>query len=209
METLFEQVQEKILGRIAADSSKEKQNILVVDRFLNQALDIPLIEEIGAAFASLCRGCGIQKVMTIEASGIPIAYATAKALGVNALFAKKSLPLNAGKDLLRCEVFSYTKNKSYPLTLSARLLERDEKILVVDDFLARGEAMRSMIELVQAGGARVVAALAVIGKAYQGGEERIRALGIPVRCLIDLDEELNARPGPGTVFLRTANSEHE
>ncbi|MDO5733138.1 MAG: phosphoribosyltransferase family protein [Eubacteriales bacterium] len=187
----WQRAEEKLLELVETQSEKLDGGILLVDRFLNQGINIPLYKYIGEAFADAFRDQGIDKVMTIEASGIPIAYATADALGCNALFAKKHKPLNQSSDRLECEVFSYTKKYSYNLSISRYLLEAGERVLLVDDVLARGAAMTAMSTLVREGGAEIVAALAIINKPHQGGQAKLERAQIPVRCLLDFDENLN------------------
>lgn len=192
IDDIYRLAQVVLLSCIKRDSYKDDRDILLVDKFLNQELNTHLISLIGEGIAKKYRDAKITKVMTIESSGIPIAFATAKELGVNALFAKKSIPINSGKDVLKCEVYSYTKQQTYPLTVSKDLIKENDRILVVDDFLARGEAMSSMIQLVKSANATVVAAIAAIGKPHQGGIDLIRSQGICTNCLIELDENLNA-----------------
>ena len=128
-------------------------NVLKVDSFLNHQIDVPFISELGKEFKTLFAGKKVDKILTIEASGISIACLTAIYFGVPVLFAKKSAGSNMDKDMYETEVHSYTHNKTNHVVASKKYLSRGEHILIMDDFLANGCAVEGLIELVkQAGG---------------------------------------------------------
>lgn len=157
--------------------------VLKVDSFLNHQLDPMLLEAIGSAFALRFTQERIDKVLTVEASGIPIALFTAKALGVNALFAKK-FPINKQfDDGYTTLVTSYTKGTSHQIHVDAAFLSPGERVLIVDDFLANGEAALGLIRLVEQAQAIVVGVGIVIEKGFQPGGQRLRQVGIRVESL--------------------------
>lgn len=180
------------LGKmIEAEGRWLPNNILLVDRFLNQQINIDLYEQIGRAFAEVFADCGVTKVLTIEASGIALAFVTAQTMGVPAVFAKKQIPLNIGKDYLESQVYSYTKQKHSPLSLSSYLLDPSDRILIVDDFLARGEALKGLIRLCRKGGAEVVGVGIAIEKTFQGGRLGLAEQNIPLCSLYEIEQAEN------------------
>lgn len=157
--------------------------VLKVDSFLNHQLDPILLEAIGNAFALRFAQERIDKVLTVEASGIPIARFTAKALGINALFAKK-FPLNKHFDSgYQTTVVSYTKGTSHQIHVDALYLSPGERILIVDDFLANGEAALGLITLVEQAQAQVVGLGIVVEKGFQPGGARLRSAGYRIESL--------------------------
>lgn len=160
-------------------------DVLKVDGFLNHRMDIEFINEIGKEFYRLFKDEGINKILTIEASGIGIACVTALNFEpiVPIVFAKKALSLNLGNDLYSTKVFSYTKGKTYDAVVSKNYLTAEDRVLIIDDFLANGSALQALIDLCKQAGARVVGAGIVIEKAYQDGGDMIRNMGIRVESL--------------------------
>lgn len=152
-------------------------NILLVDRFLNQGLDIQLLQWLGQDIAKRFSGKNIDLVLTIEASGIAIAVATASALGVNAAFAKKHESINLSGELWTSRAYSYTKQREYQVALAKKILNSGMRVLIVDDFLARGMAMGALIELVQQADAEVAGIAVAIEKHFQDGGEKLREAG--------------------------------
>ncbi len=122
-------------------------NVLKVDSFLNHQIDVGLLDVIGEAFYEKYKGKKITKILTIEASGIAIACATAKFFGVPVVFAKKSKSLNIGDDVYVSRVSSFTYGKEYDATISREYLKNDDKVLIVDDFIAIGNAMKGLVEI--------------------------------------------------------------
>lgn len=158
-------------------------DILKVDGFLNHQMDAALFDEIGREFARRFAGLGVNKILTIEASGIGIACLTALHFGCPAVFAKKSASRNISTDVYTTRITSFTHNKVYDVIVSKEYLGPDDNVLIVDDFLANGEALRGLVRLVQSAGARLVGAGIVIEKAFQPGGDQLRADGMRVESL--------------------------
>ena len=158
-------------------------NILKVDNFLNHLIDTGLMHEIGKEFAGLFSGENITKVLTIEASGIAVACFTAYEIGVPLLFAKKSHTSNQSTQVYTSKVMSYTHGKVYDISVSKEYLSADDRVLVVDDFLATGEALNGLIDLISQAGATLVGCGIVIEKAFQDGGKTLREKGVRVESL--------------------------
>lgn len=160
-------------------------DVLKVDGFLNHRMDISFINEIGKEFHRLFKDEGVTKILTIEASGIGIACITATHFEpvVPIVFAKKAVSLNLGSDLYSTKVFSYTKGKTYDAVVSKNYLCAEDRVLIIDDFLANGSALQALIDLCRQAGATVVGAGIVIEKAYQDGGDMIRNMGVRVESL--------------------------
>lgn len=158
-------------------------NVLKVDNFINHMIDVPFVAELGREFHRLFADCGVNKILTIEASGIGIAALTAVNFGVPVVFAKKSSSINLDAEVYSSEVYSYTHQKTYKTLVSKRFLTKDDRVLIIDDFLANGSALNGLIDLVNQSGAELVGAGIVIEKAYQDGGKLIRDRGIRVESL--------------------------
>lgn len=160
-------------------------DVLKVDGFLNHRMDIGFINEIGKEFYRLYKDEGVNKILTIESSGIGIACVAAMHFEpiVPVVFAKKAVSLNLGKDLYSTKVFSYTKGKTYDAVVSKNYLSPEDRVLIIDDFLANGSALQALIDLCRQAGATVVGAGIVIEKSYQDGGEMIRNMGVRVESL--------------------------
>ena len=148
--------------RILRDGRALSEDVLLVDSFLNHQVDVGLMREVGAEFARLFKGEGITRVATIEASGIAPAVMTAQALGVPMVILKKSKSSILQEGVIQTEVFSFTKNASYQLTLKAQFVRPGDRVLLIDDFLANGEAAFGGIRLLEQAGATVAGVGAVI-----------------------------------------------
>lgn len=157
-------------------------NILRVDNFLNHQIDVSLLEEVGKEFFRLY-GDGVDKILTVEASGIAIACMTARYFGVPVVFAKKNKGLNSSDDCYRAEVVSFTHKTSNVITVTRDYLRKGERILLIDDFLADGKALRGLREICEQADAKVVGAGIVIEKAFQGGGDALRAEGMRIESL--------------------------
>ncbi len=169
--------------RIRKDGIVREGNVLKVDSFLNHQIDVGLLEELGKEFARLYDGCGVNKILTIEASGIGIACITAQQFGCPVVFAKKSKTTNLPDDVWTTKVESFThRNVADVLVAKAFLTEKD-RVLIIDDFLANGAALTGLIEIVKAAGATLVGAGIVIEKAFQPGGRLIREQGVRVESL--------------------------
>lgn len=158
-------------------------NVLKVGSFLNQRIDTVFMTEMGKEAASLFSGREITKVLTVEASGIPFAFAVASAIGVPMVFAKKHASANVSGALYRASVYSYTHQRTYEIVVSREYINENDKLLLVDDFLANGNALKGMIAIAGEAGAEVVGCCAAIEKGYQGGGDELRAKGYHVESL--------------------------
>lgn len=162
-------------------------NILKVDSFLNHQVDVGLLEEIGKEFYRLFADAGVNKILTIEASGIGIAAFTAKEFGAPMLFAKKTQTKNIAGSVYTGKVMSYTHGKVYDIIVSGEFLDSRDRVLIVDDFLANGAALEGLIDIVGQSGATLVGCGVVIEKGFQGGGDRLRAKGVRVESLAVID----------------------
>lgn len=158
-------------------------DIVKVDMFLNHQIDVNLLCEIGKEFRSLFSEEKITKILTIEASGIGIACITAQYFDVPVLFAKKGMHRNIGKDLYTSDVFSFTKGITTTIGVSKRYIGPDDHILIIDDFLANGEAVKGLIDLCNQAGATVEGVGIVIEKGFQPGGKELRKSGLHVESL--------------------------
>ena len=175
---------EALVQRIIRDGKCLGEDILKVDSFLNHQIDVALVKAIGEEFARIFAGQDISKILTIEASGIPIAFATSEAMGnVPLVFAKKTAPSTMTDGFYTAEVKSFTKGTVSHVVVSKRYLSPKDRVLLIDDFLAHGEAARGLLEICIKAGAECVGLGAVIEKKYQGGAERLRAKGLRVESL--------------------------
>ncbi|AXK39144.1 xanthine phosphoribosyltransferase [Crenobacter cavernae] len=158
--------------------------ILKVDNFLNHQLDVGLLERVGEAFAERFAGVKIDKILTIEASGIAVACMAARHFGYPpVVFAKKTQSLNMDPDAYEVEVFSYTKQTTYKVRVSRRYLSAGEKVLIIDDFLANGHAARGLIDIVRQAGAEPVGLGIVIEKGFQDGRKVVEDAGVRLESL--------------------------
>ena len=174
--------------RIVADGKVEAGNILKVDSFLNHQIDVSLLEEIGQEFKRQFGDREVNKILTIEASGIAIACIAARYFKVPVVFAKKSRSLNIAGDVYTAKVESFTHKNTNDIIVSKKFLSPSDRILIVDDFLANGKAILGLCQLVEQAGATLVGAGVVIEKGFQDGGKRIREAGIDLRSLAILEE---------------------
>ncbi|WP_314701608.1 xanthine phosphoribosyltransferase [Stomatobaculum longum] len=174
--------------RIVADGKIEAGNILKVDSFLNHQIDVSLLEEIGQEFKRQFGDREVNKILTIEASGIAIACIAARYFNVPVVFAKKSRSLNIAGDVYTAKVESFTHKNTNDIIVSKKFLSPEDRILIVDDFLANGKAILGLCQLVEQAGATLVGAGVVIEKGFQDGGKRIREAGIDLRSLAILEE---------------------
>ena len=183
---------ELLKERIRKDGIVRGTDELKVDSFLNHQMDIALINEIGKEFKRLFDGCGVNKILTIEASGIGIACITAQYFNCPVLFAKKSQTKNIAGEVYRTQVQSFTHGRVYDVFLAKQFLGPEDKVLIIDDFMANGAAMEGLLDLVHQSGAEVIGAGICIEKAFQPGGDMLRAKGIRVESLArvkSMDEE--------------------
>ena len=173
--------------RIRRDGQVFPGNVLKVDSFLNHQMDIGLFEEFGKEFKRRFEGEEINKILTIEASGIGIACIVAQYFGVPVVFAKKSQSKNIAGEVYSSQVQSYTHGRIYDIIVSKKFLGPEDKVLIIDDFMANGAAMDGLLEVIRESGAHVAGAGIIIEKGFQGGGERLRREGLRVESLAIVD----------------------
>ena len=188
--------------RIVKDGVVKAGNVLKVDSFLNHQMDIALMEEIGREFKRRFAGKNITKVLTIESSGIGIAAFVAKEFGVPMVFAKKSKSINIDGEMLVAEVESFTHKNKNQVIVSKRFLTAEDRVLIIDDFLANGCALQGLIQISNSAGASVEGLGIVIEKGFQTGGRMIRNLGYHLESLAIVDA-MDAETG--TITFREQN----
>ena len=169
--------------RILAEGKVLPGEILKVGDFLNQQIDPELLMDMGAEIASLYKDAGVTKILTIESSGIAVAFAAGFKMGVPVVFAKKHASINLSDDVLTSQVYSYTHQKTYDIVVSSDYISKDDTVLIVDDFLAKGNALKGLIEITDKAGAKLAGAAIAIEKGFQGGGDELRRQGIRVESL--------------------------
>ena len=183
---------ELLKERIRKDGKIKAGNVLKVDSFLNHQMDIELFEEIGKEFKRRFSDVEINKILTIEASGIGIACVVAQQFHVPVVFAKKNQTKNIAGDVYTSKVESYTHGRVYDIIVSKEFLGKGDKVLLIDDFLANGKALEGLASLVKESGAELVGAGIVIEKGFQVGGDLLRSEGIRLESLAiieSMDEE--------------------
>ena len=180
--------------RILTDGIVKPGDVLKVDSFLNHQMDIGLLEQLGAEFVRRFEGAHITKVLTIETSGIAIAYPVARALGVPLVFAKKTHSINLDGDVYTAEVNSFTNKSKNQVIVSKRYLTAGDHVLIIDDFLANGYALQGLISLCDAADATVEGLGIAIEKGFMEGGWRIRNLGYRLES-IAIIESMDAKTG--------------
>lgn len=179
--------------RIARDGVVKPGGVLKVDSFLNHQCDVALMDRMGAEWARLFADAPINKILTIEASGIGIACVAARHFGdVPVVFAKKAQSVNLDGEQHSASVYSYTKRREYPVIVGKRFLSPADRVLIIDDFLANGCALDGLISICESAGAGVEGVGIAIEKGFQGGGDRLRARGVRVESLarvVSMDSE--------------------
>lgn len=185
----MKQLQEKIIseGKVLSES------VLKVDSFLNHQIDPALMEAIGEEFAHRFEGAGITKILTIESSGIAPAMMTGLKMGVKPVFARKSKSLTLTDHLYTASVHSFTKNVTSEISVSKDFLDKDDVVLILDDFLANGQAVLGLLEIIEQAGASLAGVGIVIEKGFQPGGEMIRGRGIRVETLANIKAMANGK----------------
>lgn len=173
--------------RIKKDGIVKPGNVLKVDNFLNHQMDIALFNEMGKEFKRLFADCKVNKILTIEASGIGIACIVAQYFDVPVVFAKKAQSINIDGDVYSTKIQSFTHQRVYDVIVSKKYLNPEDHILIIDDFLANGCALEGMIDLVQSAGATVEGIGIAIEKGFQQGGKLIRDRGIRLESLAIVD----------------------
>ncbi len=178
----------KMEEKILAEATILPGGVLKVGSFLNQQVDTVFMKEIGEEIADLFRDDEISKILTIESSGIPIAISAGFAMGVPVVYAKKNKSSNISGDCYTTPVKSFTHGDTNNVVVTKEYLSADDKILIVDDFLAHGSALSGLIDIVGQSGATVVGCVAAIEKGFQMGGDSLRAKGYRVESLAIVDE---------------------
>lgn len=173
--------------RIRRDGNIKAGNVLKVDSFLNHQMDIQLFNQMGEEFKRLFAGEEINKILTIEASGIGIACIVAQHFNVPVVFAKKTQSINIDGEVYSTKIESFTHKKVYDVIVSKKFLQKEDKILIIDDFLANGCAVSGLIDMVESAGAKVVGVGIAIEKGFQQGGKLLRDKGIHVESLAIVD----------------------
>ena len=173
--------------RILKDGIVKEGNVLKVDSFLNHQMDIELFEKMGEEFKKRFEGKPINKILTIEASGIGIACVVAQSFRVPVVFAKKSKSINLEGEMLVAEVESFTHKCKNNVIVAKKFLSEDDHVLIIDDFLANGCALQGLIQIVQSAGATVEGIGIAIEKGFQSGGRMIRNLGFQLESLAIVD----------------------
>ena len=169
--------------RILKDGQVFPGNILKVDSFLNHQIDVELLAEMGKEIRRIYDGCGVNKILTIEASGIGIACIAAQFFSCPVLFAKKMKTKNIAASVYKTQVRSFTHGTEYDVIVSTDFIGEGDKVLIVDDFLAEGNALLGLIDLCRQAGAEVVGCAIAIEKGFQEGRRRVEAKGVRVESL--------------------------
>ena len=180
--------------RILKDGVVREGNVLKVDSFLNHQMDVELFSEMGKEWKKRFEGKNINKILTIEASGIGIACVVAQHFGVPVVFAKKSKSINLEGEMYTAEVESFTHKNKNQVIVSKKFLSEDDHVLIIDDFLANGCALQGLIQIVQSSGATVEGIGIAIEKGFQTGGRIIRKLGFQLESLA-IVEEMNWETG--------------
>lgn len=178
---------QELRERIVADGEVIGRDVLKVDSFLNHQIDPAFTMRMGQEIARRFAGAGVTKILTVEASGIAVAAATGLTLGVPVVFAKKKRAVTQQGRLYSAQVFSFTRREAVHITVAEKFLVAADVVLIVDDFLAHGEALKGMVSLVRQAGATLAGAGIVIEKRFQGGGEPLRAEGVRIESLAVID----------------------
>ncbi len=170
-------------NRILKDGKVFAGNVLKVDSFLNHQIDVNLLNELGLEMKRLYGDCGVTKVLTIEASGIGVGCMVAHHFDCPLVFAKKTKTLNIKGDVYKSQVESFTHQTTYDIIVSKDFLTENDTVLIIDDFLAKGNALLGLIDIVNQAGAKLAGCGIAIEKGYQGGGDSLRAKGIRVESM--------------------------
>lgn len=187
-------IMQLLKDKIRKDGIVRQGNVLKVDSFLNQQIDIELLNEIGREFQKRFADCDITKIVTIEASGIAIACIAAQYFHLPVVIAKKSQNSYMDKDVYSTQVESFNNKMTYDVVVAKKFISPGDKVLIIDDFLANGCALVGLIELVTCAGASVEGIGIVIEKGFQSGGEVIREMGMRLESLAIVDK-LDAETG--------------
>ena len=173
----------KLEKKIVEEGQVLPGNILKVDHFINHMIDTELFQDMGQEFYDVFKETGVTKILTLEVSGIALAYAAAVHFKVPVLFAKKIQSLTLGDDVYTSRVYSYTKQKSYDIVVDRKYILPEDRILIIDDFLANGEALKGLVDLCDQAGSQIVGVGIGIEKAFQPGGKKFREKGYKVHSV--------------------------
>lgn len=187
-----------IRDRILKDGKVYPGGVLKVDSFLNHQIDAELLSETGKELLRLFGDENITKIVTVEASGIAIACLAAIHFGVPAVFAKKNKTVNISDNLYTAEVESFTHKKTYPIVVDKAYITKSDRILIVDDFLAKGHALMGLLDIARQAGASVAGAGIIIEKCFQGGGDALRSQGLRIESLAMIE----SMSDDGTIIFR-------
>ena len=179
---------EALEQRIRQDGRVLPGNIIKIDSFLNHQVDTRFLGELADEFAKIFDISKVTKILTAEASGIPLAAVCSYKYGIPFVFAKKAKSDNIEGGLYMSEIFSYTYKKTVTQICSKDWITADDKVLVIDDFLAKGEAMRGLLDIVKLSGAELVGIGCAIEKGFQHGGDKLRDAGYPLKSLAIIDK---------------------
>ena len=194
----------ELKDRIRRDGKIKAGNVLKVDSFLNHQMDIKLFEAIGREFKRRFADAEVNKILTIEASGIGIACVAAQSFQVPVVFAKKTETKNIAGEVYTTKVESFTHGRIYDIIVSKEFLGKGDKVLLIDDFMANGKALEGLAQIVKDSGAELVGAGIVIEKGFQVGGDMLRAKGIRVESLAIVD---SMDEKTGTIVFRGDDSD--
>ncbi|MGU7965826.1 xanthine phosphoribosyltransferase [Streptococcus suis] len=175
-------------ARILKDGQVLGENILKVDSFLTHQVDFRLMKEMGQVLADSYRSKEITKVVTIEASGIAPAVYVAESLDVPMIFAKKHKNITMTEGILTAEVYSFTKQVTSTVSIASKFLSPEDRVLIVDDFLANGQAAKGLIDIIQQAEAQVIGVGIIIEKSFQDGRQLLLDAGVPVTSLARIEK---------------------
>lgn len=183
--------------KILSEGTVLEGDILKVGSFLNQQLDVDFLLEMGKEISRIYEGEQISKILTIEASGIAVAVAAAAVMHKKVVFAKKNKTANVSGEVFSAKVHSYTHGTDYLITVPKDYICSEDKVLIVDDFLANGNALMGLIDIVNQSGAKVIGCTCAIEKGFQGGGDMLRKAGYKIESLAVID-----KMSPGEIEFR-------
>lgn len=183
----------ELVDRIQQDGNVLGEGVLKVDSFVTHQVDPDLMEKMGNRLAEVFADSRITKVVTIEASGIAPALYAAQKLNVPMIFARKAKSLTMDEELLTSSVYSFTKQVTSTISISRKFLNEDDKVLIIDDFLANGQAAKGLIELCQQAGAKIEGVGIIIEKSFQDGRQLLEDMGIRVVSLARIESLVDGR----------------
>ncbi len=163
-------------------------NVVKVDCFLNHQVDVVIVSELAKEIYNRFKDSGVTKILTVESSGIPLACLTALEFKIPFVFAKKRRTINLTENLYKANVLSYTTGKYSEIMIAAEYITPEDKVLIVDDFLAKGSALHALIDIVNEAGAKLIGAAVAIEKGFQGGGDALRKGGVRVESLAIIDK---------------------